>query len=100
VIHLADAASEGDGACFVEPVRHGQRLGMIGDGDVFVSAVAAGFGHFFESRASIGFAGVHVEIAANVGALDELRKASVFRGFDLAKFSRSSGGIQARPMAP
>ena len=83
-IELAHLLGEGDGALFIQAVGHGEGLRMIGDGDVFVAQRAGGLGHFFERGAAVGFGGVHVEIAADVGELDQLGQAAFERGFDLA----------------
>ena len=57
---------------------------MIRDGDVFVAALARGRGHFFERRAAVGLGGVHVQIAADLRKLHQLRQAVLGGGFDLA----------------
>ena len=57
---------------------------MIRNGDVFVAPRARRLGHFFKRRAAVGFGGVHVEIAADIRELDQLRQAALRRGFDLA----------------
>ena len=83
-IQIAHLLGERDGALFVQAVGHGQRLGMIGDGDVLVAQRAGGLGHFFERGAAVGFGGVHVQVAADVGELDQLGQAAFERGFDFA----------------
>src|SRR6185437_15405379 len=39
----------------------------------------------FERRAAVGLSRVHVQIAPNIGLLDQLRQPSFERGFDLAR---------------
>ena len=90
---------EGHRALFIQAVGHGQRLGMVRDGDVFVAALARGRGHLFQRGAAVGLGGVHVDIAADVRQLHQLGQA-VFGGGSISpRFSRSSGGIQRRPSA-
>src|SRR5271154_3970206 len=57
---------------------------MVGDGDVFVAALMGGFGHFLKRRASVGFGGVHVEVATDVGEFHQVGQAPLGGGFDLA----------------
>ena len=94
-IHFPNLMGERDGALFIQAVGHGQRLGMIGDGDIFVAARAAGFGHFFQRRAAVGLGGVHVQVAANVRLAPPVSEASLGRRFHLApvfaQFRRNPG---------
>ena len=55
-VQLAHLLRERDGARFVQAVGHGERLRMVRDRDVLVARAPCGFGHFFESRASVGLA--------------------------------------------
>ncbi len=83
-VDLAHLAGEGHHALFIQPVGHGERLGVVGDGDVLVAERAGGFGHLFQRGAAIGLGGVHVEVAADVGQLDQLGQAAFGGGFDFA----------------
>ena len=58
---------------------------MIGDGDVFVAALAGGRGHFFERRAAVALGGVHVDIAADVRQFDQLGQAIFGGALDFAQ---------------
>ncbi len=66
-----DAGGELRHPAFVKPVRHGERLRMIGDGDVLVAALPRCFRHFFKRGAPVGLGGMHVEIAANLIEFDQ-----------------------------
>ena len=100
LIHLANLVRERHRALLVQAVGHGERFGMIGDRDVFVAALARGLGHLFERRPAVGFGGVHVQIAADLRLLDQLRQLARSAAASISpEFSRSSGGIQARPSA-
>ena len=55
-----------DGPLLVEPIGERQVLGVLGDGDVLVAALAGGQRHFFDGATAIGFHRVHVNFAANV----------------------------------
>ena len=57
---------------------------MIRDGDVLVAQRARRFGHFFERGAAVGGGGVHVEVAANVALLHQLRQRMRLGQFDFA----------------
>ena len=54
-------------AFVVKPVGERQVLRVVGDGHVLVAAFAGRFGHLFDRVAAVGFHGVHVHVAANVG---------------------------------
>ncbi len=56
---------------------------MIGDGDIFVTQFARGFGHFLNGAFAVAGRRVHVEIALDVLAAHQVRQAVAFRGFDL-----------------
>src|ERR1022692_4857422 len=66
-------------------VGHGQRLGMIRDSHVFVTALAGGGGHLFQGRAPVALGGMHVHIAADVRQLDQLGQAVFGGALDLAQ---------------
>ena len=83
-VERANLACEIDGAAFIQAVRHGQRLRVVGDGDVVVTQGAGGLDHLFERAAPVALARVHVQVAANVGALDQHGQFMPFGGFDLA----------------
>ena len=104
MIQLAHLLGESDGALFIQAVGHGERLGMIGDRDVFVAQRVRGLGHFFERRAAVGFGGVHVQIATDVGQFDQLRQTAFERGLDLAaifaQFRRNPRQGRARDRFP
>ena len=57
---------------------------MVGDGDVVEAARDGGFGHLADGVAAVGFGGVHVQIAADVAADDELGQRVFGGGFELA----------------
>ena len=54
-------------ALFVQAVGHGQVLGVVGDGDVSVSAGQGGLGHLADGVVAVAGRGVHVHVAADVG---------------------------------
>ncbi len=56
---------------------------MIGDRDVLVFERPARLDHRLDRIAAIAPRGVHVKVAANVAAADELRQGSARRGRDL-----------------
>ena len=57
---------------------------MVSDGEVFVASGECGFGHFADGVAAIGFDGVHVDVAADVGLGDEVREGVGEGGFEFA----------------
>ena len=67
VVRGADAFDVLDRALVVESVGEGEVFGMVGDGHVLVAVGAGGLGHFFDGVAAIGFDGVHVDVALQVG---------------------------------
>ncbi len=95
LIELAHVLGEVDRSFLIETIRHRQSLGMIGNSDVFVAQRARRFGHLFQRRAAIGLGGMHVQIAANVGKLDQLGQAASERSLDfaaiLAQLGRNPG---------
>ena len=74
-----------DGALVVESVGEGQILGVVGDGHVFVAARLGGFGHLFDRVAAVGFDGVHVHVALQIGLRDQLGQGMLLRQVDLAE---------------
>ena len=75
-VELAHLRGESHGAFLIQAEGHGEGFGMIGDGDVFVAALARGFGHFFERGAAVGLGGVHVHVAADLAQFDQFGQAA------------------------
>ena len=84
LIQLAHSLGERDGACFIQAVGHGESFRVVRDGDVFVAQGAGGFGHFLQRGAAVGFGGVHMQVAADVGKLHQFREASFESRLNLA----------------
>ena len=84
LIHFAHLVRERDGALLVQTVGHRQSFRMIGDRDVFVTHRPRRFGHFLERGPAVALARVHVQIAANMLQLHQLRKGVRLGGFDFA----------------
>src|SRR6185437_1594710 len=64
-----DAANAGqvlEHALFVEPVGHGQRLGVVGDGNVLIAAGSGRGGHFLNGGLAVAGDRVHVEVATDI----------------------------------
>ncbi len=80
----ADFLDLSERALFVHAICDGDGFGMVGEGDVFIAEGFGGFTHFFNGVASVGGGGVHLEVAANVLKLYELRHFVIFGGFDFA----------------
>src|ERR1035438_2810552 len=76
-IHLAHAAGEFHHAFLIQPVGHGKRLGVVRDGDVLVAECARRLGHFLQAGATIGFGGVHVQVALDVAGLHQFGQESL-----------------------
>ena len=73
------------GALVVEAVGEGQVLGVVGDGHVFVAVCLGGLGHFFDGVAAIGLDSVHVDVALQVGLLDQSRQGMLLGFVNLAQ---------------
>ncbi len=58
---------------------------MIGNGHVLVAARPGSFGHLFDGIAPVGFHGVHVDVALNVGLRDQLGKSMGLGSINLAQ---------------
>ena len=58
-------------ALVVEAVGHGQVFGVVGDGDVAVTHGEGGLGHFADGVVTVGGGSVHVQVAADVGCVDQ-----------------------------
>ena len=56
----------------VEAVGHAHALRVVGDRDVFEPALLGGGDHFAQARLAVAGGGVHVEVADEVGQLDQL----------------------------
>ena len=93
VVDGANALDVFDRALVVETIGEGQVLRVVGDGHVFVAMLFGRLGHFFDGVAPVGFDGVHVNIALQVGLRDQ-RGQSVGSAASISpRFSRSSGGM-------
>ena len=73
-VHLANALHVLQRALLVQPVRHGQILGVVGDSDVPVSEIQGCVGHLANAVPAVRRMGVHVHIAAQVRLLDQPRQ--------------------------
>ena len=85
LVERTNLAGEIDGAAFVQAVRHGQRLRVVGDGDVAVTQGASGLDHLFERAAPVALLSVHVQVAADIGQFEQHGQFAPFGGFDLAR---------------
>ena len=72
------------GVPLVEAIRHGQRLTVIGDREILEPGRARRFGHRSDIVPAVGLARVAVQIAAEVGTLDQPRQRVRFGRLDLA----------------
>ena len=97
---LAHLAGEGDHALLIQAVGHGQRLGVVGDGDVLVAALARGLGHLLERGAAVGLGGVHVEVAADVAQFHQFGQAAFVRRLRFRRCSRAAPAESTAGRAP
>ena len=58
---------------FIQSIGHGQCLRVIGDGNVFITHLTRGGGHFFQSRPAVGSGGVHVNVTTHVAQFHQMR---------------------------
>ncbi len=84
LLHRPDLLGRLGHPCLVEPARHRQRLGVLGDRAVGVAARAHRAHHLLDGVAAVGAVGVHVEVGNQVLLLDQLRQRVVPRQPDLA----------------
>ena len=80
----ADALDVLSGALVIESIGEGEVLGVVGDGHVFVAAIAGGLGHFFDGAPAVGFDGVHVDVAKYIVLRYKFRKSVASGGLDLS----------------
>ena len=83
----------------VEAIGHGERLAVVGDGDVLATEAMRGLRHRGQVVSPVGLRRVHVQIATQIGERDERRQRSAASGLDLSRFSRSSGSTHSMPRA-
>ncbi len=81
-VDRADARRVFERAALVEPVGHGQRLCVVGDGDVLEAGGSRGRRHRAHLVLAIRRGAVHVEVAAQIAALDEARQRARLCRFD------------------
>ena len=67
----------------VQPAGHGQRLAVVGHGEVLVAARHTALEHLLDGLFAVGPGGVHLEVAADVLERDELRQLPGERRLDL-----------------
>ena len=91
VAYGANALDVFDRALVVEAVGESQILRMVGDGHVFVAVLFGGCGHFFDGVASVGFDGVHVDVALQVGLGDQIGQSVGLGGVDFAQIFAQLG---------
>ena len=70
-VHRADALDVFERPLLIQAVGHGQVFRVVGDGDVLVAASQRGLSHLADGVVSVGGIGVHVQVAAQVGLLNE-----------------------------
>ncbi len=99
-IDLAHAPRELHHALFIEPVGHGERFGVVGDGDVLVAVLARRLGHFLERGAAIGLGGVHVQVAADVARAPPVPAAAPVRRLRSRRCSRAAPAESTAGRAP
>lgn len=58
---------------------------MVSDGDVLEAAGDGGFGHLGNGVAAVAGGCVHVDVALDIGGLDEARQGMFGGGFDFAE---------------
>jgi hypothetical protein len=95
-IGVADFPDLFHGALFVQPVRHGDGLAVIGQRNIFVAQIFRGLRHLFDRVAAVGFDGVHMDVALQVGLRDERGQGVFFGGID---FAAAAGFNRAEPNA-
>ena len=84
----------------VEAVGHRERLAVIGDGDVLEPGVPRGPRHGLGVGAAVGGGRVHVQVAAEILPAESSRGSVRASAASISpRFSRSSGGTNARPSA-
>ena len=72
---------------------------MVRDRDVLVTQRPRRLRHLLQRRPPVGFRRVHVQIAANIAGLHQLRQPPLRAASISPWFSRSSGGIHGSPSA-
>ena len=87
----ANALDVLDRALVVEAVGEGQVLRVVGDGHVLVAMLLGGRGHFFDGVAAVGFDGVHVDVALQVGLGDQVGQGVGFGGIDFTEIFAQLG---------
>ena len=83
-VERADARGVRERAALVEAVGHGERLAVIGDRDVFEPRLPRRHRHRPDVVLAVRLGGVHVEVAAEIGALDQAGQRARRGGVDLA----------------
>ena len=68
----------------IEPVRHRQRLAVVGDGEILEARRVCGTCHRLDIGAAVSDVGMAVEIPPDVGAFQETRQTAVVCRRDLA----------------
>ena len=67
----------------VQPMGHGQALGVVGDGQVVAPPLAGGGHHLQQAGMAVGGVGMAVQVAAQVGQGHQLWQQAPARGLDL-----------------
>lgn len=83
-VERADARRVLERPPFVEPVRHGERLAVIGDRHVVEARGAGAGGHLADAVLAVAFGRVQVQVAMQATALDESRQAVFERRLDFS----------------
>ena len=79
-------------ALFVHAVGDGDGFRVVGERDVLVAEIAAGFAHFLDGIVAVGGGGVHLQVAANVVELDQVGQHASRR----LRFRRSFRAVRVR----
>ena len=81
----------------VEPVGHRERLAVIGDRDVLQARRVRRARHRLDIGAAVGLGGVHVQVAAQIGVLDQARQRAGLGRLDLAAVLAQLGRHEGQP---
>jgi hypothetical protein len=71
--------------------------GVVGDRDVLVAALAGRLGHLLDRGVAVGGRRVHVQVAADVAELDQLRQLALARRGQLAAILAQLRGDPLHP---
>ena len=96
-VEVSDRARMLEDAMLVQPVRHRERLAVIGDREILQARRERRTRHGFHIGAAVALSGVRVKVATEIGLLDQARQRASLGRLYLAAVFPELGRYEGQP---